>query len=397
MEEIDKNVILNKYLNNTKTYDKYFNSLFKIGYYIYKNINYNDICIIGGALYYMLYKNYKINKKYFKYFQTLDIDIISIYEDLSCLYNKKIKISIRDQIIEDLKKTIENDYIRKHIKIIDNLLNGNNNYIIKIKFKYHNTSSIKIQLIYQNDEVCFHFIDFLIDSKISINTNRYQYMNKYFIGENLLSSCLYLLCPIGYFWSNVSKGFYQNLYVSKKDVYSHISCILSDNPILYFKYVKNFIRTKMLYDIFLDNPEFLLLNDIQISTIKSIIYILRSNFVRYLLPNRYNESNFLKKKTNLDSKTIDYLTFVLKIYLYLNKKIVNHQEINDDYCVYINIKTQSNIFEKLFRKKKIVYNNRTYLNNILQEFNNQEFIYTPNTKDDNPLCNNKLQYLESYL
>lgn len=390
MEESDKNLILNKYLSNYSKYNKYFNAIFNIGYYIYKNIGYQDMSIFGGCLYYMIYKKYNINKKYFKYFQTLDIDIISIYKDLSCLYYKKIRTEIKNIIINDFILILNDKYIKKNVKIINKLLNkGKKNYEIKLCFKYFNTSSIKIQLIYSNDEISYHFIDFIISSQINMKINRYVYENKHFTGENLICSSIDLLTPKGYFWSVIASKFYKGKFSTTNEIYTYISYILTNNNTLYEKYIKNYIRAITIYNIMKNDNYFLYLNDIQSIIIKNNIHVLKTKFFRYILPDRYVNSTFLKK--NSEYKTLEYYKFIIEVYLYINTKIIDNQLVNNDTYYYININGRN--------KKVVSEENKIYLTDLIFKSNKYSICpnYSYDSKDDNDLCYPKMKYLYQYL
>lgn len=394
MEESDKKLLLNKYLSDPKKYDKYFNYIFNIAYHIYKNINYNDISIFGGAIYYILYKEYKINSKYFKYFQTSDIDLISIYNDLTCLYDKNIKKKIKIQIVNDILNILDDDYVKKYIYKINKLLKCKNKFNITIRFKYYNTTSIKIQIVYTNSELKFHFIDFLIDSKIKFNSSRYTYQKNNFIGENIIISSLYYLSPFGYFWNIISKKYYNKDFKTKEDVYTYICQLILNNITIHEKYVKNFIRARLIYDIIKINKDFLYKNDVQIHVIKELLFKLKSKFFKFILPDLYVNSVLLSKNNKYAHKTLDYYELVLHICLYINKMIVDHQPINDDYCVYLNINKPR---PKNSYVKNIKITNTTSLNSIIYENKNKNCTYTKNEKDDNVNCYPKMKYLEKYL
>lgn len=389
MEESDKKILLNKYLNDPKKYDKYFNYIFNIGYHIYKNINYNNISIFGGALYYIFYKEHKIDSKYFKYFQTLDIDLISIYNDLTCLYDKNVKKKIKIQIVNDILNILECNYVKKYINKINKLLKCKNKFNITVVFKYYNTTSIKVQIVYTNSELKFHFIDFLIDSKIKFHSSRFVYKNNPFIGENIIISSLYFLCPYGYFWNSISKKYYNKEFHTQKDVYIYISNLILSNITIYEKYVKNFIKARMVYNIIKTDKTFLYKNDIQTQSIKELIFKLRSKFFRFILPDLYQQSPLLSKNNYYD--TLEYYEFILDICLYINKMVVDYQPINDDYCVYLNI----NKSPKYKHLMSIPY--PTSLNNIIYECQNKNYDYIENVKDDNENCYPKIPYIEKYL
>ena len=279
--------------------------------------------------------------------------------------NKNEIIECKMKIIENFrKKNLFKFLMKKRINKLNEInLNLNEKIEYKINVENLNLNKEICELKFCNEELIKKNLILLLNNNNNINEIKYGiYMLKLFsnVQNNFNEDFINL-------------NFCKILFEILKNNLNHFDLI---NEIIYIFiiFVSNLNKNKIL------NENLISKNFIELFT--KIFYfndeILNKNLIKLY-------SNFLIDNKNLIENNYKLFEFLIMIVKYIeNKKIYKKTYFNFLFCVSNftkNFNVQNKIFEILCKSYKIIFNNKKYVNKILQQINyifiefNSEFLF----------------------